>query len=94
MAVPKFGQLISWIAGGTQAHCPDMECGDEFLVAIRVKSISSTNPREWWEFQVITATENGFSVEGHGWGWDWSDVEWYIPVSQFECPVPKIEEVT
>lgn len=89
MSVPTFGQGIEWIAGGTQAHCPELYCGENYLVAVRV--CSDDKSREWWEFQVITVTETGFEVDGNGWGWSWEDVDWYVPVKFLTPPVLAIE---
>ena len=91
MSIPTHDQAIQWIAGGAQAHCPEMYVGDHYLVAVRVRN-SRDASKEWWEFSVITVTEGGFDCDGDSWGWDWSGVEWYVPVKFLTPPVPVIEK--
>lgn len=58
------------------------ECGDSFLVAVPVRERTACNVRFWWDYAVVTLTETGVEVDGNPWGWDLSDVSWYIPCKQ------------
>lgn len=75
----------------TEADVDAFECGDSFLVAVPVRSREDGKVRYWWEYAVITATETGWEVECNGWGWDWSDVVWYIPCKEM-APSPISEQ--
>lgn len=57
---------------------PHMLVGDRFLIAVPLHANSGGG----YELSVIVADETGFNdAEGDAWGaWDWSDVEWYVPL--------------
>jgi len=88
-----------WLPGGSQGGALEMEIGDQFLAAVRV--CSADKSKEWWELSVVNITEGqqgndgteyvGFSVNDCGWGWDWSDVEWYMPIKAVEETLPPYE---
>lgn len=64
------------------AHPELFEDGATYLVALRVKNARTQRTR--WEVSVITfACDGGFEVRdehGDAWGWEWSDVEYYVPI--------------
>lgn len=87
-----------WLPGGAQGGALEMEFGDHFIAAVRV--CSADKSKEWWELSVVEITSiaqddtgeyYGLSVDGCGWGWDWGDVEWYIPVKAVEETLPPYE---
>lgn len=59
--------------------------GDRFLVLVHC---CSTKQPDFWDAQVIVATENGFDdAEGESWSaWDWSDVSWYLELNRETMP--------
>lgn len=78
-----FQQTINWRPGPAQGvEGIEIFDGDQFWVAVRV--CDRERKTEWWEFSCIHIKEDGIDVEGAGWGWDWSDVEWYVPISEFK----------
>ncbi len=82
-------QTIKWKIGPALSGVEEweMECGDSFLVAVRVCD-AKNDSNSWWEFAVVTATEHGFEVDGEYWGWCWEDVYWFIPVKDlYNLPV-------
>jgi hypothetical protein len=62
--------------------------GDQFLAAVKV--CSSDKSKEWWEYSVITihCDEHYFNITegGECWGWDFSDIEWLIPIKEIAVP--------
>lgn len=55
-----------------------MLVGDRFLIAVPLSAGSGGG----FDVSIIVANESGFDdANGDSWGgWDWSDVEWYIPL--------------
>jgi hypothetical protein len=63
--------------------------GDQLLVAVPVNCRHGGKP--YWEYSVVTVScdSEHFSMDTHdnGWGWEWSDVEWWMPLSSYKLPV-------
>ena len=59
---------------------PQVEVGDTYLVAVEVGNAGWQ--KSWWEYAIISATETGWELEGDVWGWDWSDVTYWMPASE------------
>lgn len=63
--------------------------GDQLLVAVSVRSRFEPN-KFYWDYAVvrISCDEDHFDVDtdGRDWGWSWSDVEWWMPLSEFALP--------
>lgn len=86
-------QSIQWIAGGAQGNNPALYDGDQYLCAVGLRGGR-------WEFAVVTIRVDDsvdepvaeFEVEGDVWGWDWSDVDWYVPIKFLSPPVVATEQ--
>jgi hypothetical protein len=67
--------------------------GDQLLVAVPVNCRHGGKP--YWEYSVVTVScdSEHFSMDTHdnGWGWEWSDVEWWMPLSSYKLPVIAID---
>ncbi len=57
---------------------PPMLVGDRFLIAVPLSKGSGGG----FDLSVIVANENGFDDSDGGYwsAWDWSDVEYYVPL--------------
>ncbi|OQW35856.1 MAG: hypothetical protein A4E20_08935 [Nitrospira sp. SG-bin2] len=85
-----FPMQLNWRKAPPQEELA-CEVGDRFLVAVRCCD-PRNHSRQWWDFSVITAEENGgFELDGSSWGYDWSDVEWYVSVKELSG-LPYAEE--
>ena len=73
---------LKWRKGPAQGDATEVYCGDRFLAAIPVRSTHGGLVRKLWDYAVVEITEDGCEVESCSWGWDWSDVEWYVPVGE------------
>lgn len=83
-----------------KAHAQqELRDGDVMLVAVAVceKGLRrSTAVRDFWELSVVTVhcDEHYFDLECSGgpFGWEWSDVEWYIPIAELTSSLPPVKE--
>lgn len=82
MTTPTPKSALPWLrnpeydGGGLR---PPMLVGDRFLIAVPLHVDSGGG----YEISVIVANETGYfdDSEGDSWGsWDWSDVEFYVPL--------------
>ena len=66
-------------------HPPFFTSGDQYLVSL--KSSSDGGKTYYWEYAVIRVEcdEEFFEVtcDGESWGWEWDDVDFYMPLSEF-----------
>lgn len=75
-----------WIEN-TKDHDPGLECGDDLLVAVRIVA-HVPYKSDYWQFFVITVTENGFE-DPNGLSWlefAWSGVSYYHVLKQADAP--------
>jgi hypothetical protein len=63
--------------------------GDQLLVAVPVCCRHGGKP--YWEYSIVVVScdVDHFSMNTHDgdWGWEWSDVEWWMPFPRFSLPV-------
>jgi hypothetical protein len=83
---------LPWKKGPAQGEdCPIYD-GDCFLVAVSVCKDSQAPEKGYvTEYEVVRVScdEHYSAVEtmrGDDWGWDWSDVEWFLPVAALTPP--------
>lgn len=80
------GQAVTWRKAEPSQQFYD---NDQLLVAVPVKC--RHGGKDYWEYSVVIVAcdEEHFSMNTHdgGWGWEWSDVEWWIPFSSLTLPV-------
>ena len=83
---PSLHGIIAQCTGWkTRESKTDFEDGEQLLVALQVSSYPDS--RYAWEYHVITAncdseTPASFTCNGESWGWDWEDVELWLPLSR------------
>ena len=85
---------MQWIPGpctGANDTRWTFEDGDQLLVAVKTHETPAS-----YEYSVVSVhlDEDYFCIEhsdGSSWGWDWADVEFYIPMKSI--PAPKFEIV-
>jgi len=61
--------------------------GERMLVAVPCCDSKQTDIT-WWDICaiVIHCDEGQFDItaQGEPWGWDWDDVEWWVPIAEIE----------
>lgn len=76
--------MINWRK--REEHPETFEDGERLLVAVQLMT-------GHWAFNVITTECDGDYVDcrcnGEYWGWDWSDVSYWCPLSEIEATLPK-----
>ena len=78
---------LAWRRGPAHGDKTEVYGGDRFLAALRVHCRRGTPEEEvCWEYDIITITEDGASLRGEPWGWEWEDVQWYIPAKDLPAP--------
>lgn len=79
-------KISKWIRATPDQEFSD---GDQLLVAVPVNCRHGGKP--YWEFTVVRVScdSENFSMDTNGdyWGWEWSDVEWWLPLPSFNLPV-------
>lgn len=85
-----FAQTIEWLPGPAQGNWPDIYDGERYLCAVGIK--------DGWDLAVVTVVVEAseepedddltLEVEDEVWGWEWSDVDWYVPAKFLAPPVP------
>jgi len=74
--------------------------GEQMLVAVPCCD-HGDRAKRWWEVVVIVARcdedEDGdvrceFELDGNPWGWEWEDVEWWMPMSDIKAGLPDVRE--
>jgi hypothetical protein len=78
--------VLLWRPGPAQGTPVEVKNGDEFLIAIRVKSVRSPA----WTYEIIRVVIEGnysyITVNDEVADFEWSDIHWYIPVSELTPP--------
>lgn len=88
--LPELGDLPVVISSWRKAEL-DQEFGDgdQLLVAVPVNCRHGGKP--YWEYYIVVVScdSEHFSMHTNDgdWGWEWSDVEWWMPFPQFVLPV-------
>lgn len=77
-----FPMQVTWRKAPPQEEL-GCKVGDRFLVAVRCCDRTDRS-KQWWDFGVVVVEENGIELNGSPWWWDWSDVQWYVPVKELD----------